>query len=128
MSRERFESILRSYRIVPRQHKEAFVIEALSALARDEPHIKRPSEPLASSVPSREMASPDLSIEQVEVFRSTISKIDEMLEMDIENDKRQRLLSKREHLTRRIESVVIPDRQEESTESLDEDPTYLSLT
>jgi hypothetical protein len=136
MSKERFEGILRGYRIVPSQHRERYVIEALNIIttARNETHTSRPSESLENSMSSAHEISipeaPAITYDdgQIRVFRDTISQIDEMLLDDIDIDKRQRLLSKREHIIRRIQSSTIPERQEEATIIVDEDSNCLSLT
>ena len=129
MSKERFENILRTYRISPGQHREKFVLHGLEAIVstRNETHTRQPSESLGLSVPSHEGSSDTtLSIEQIEVLRSTISEIDEMLETNIDDDKRERLLSKKNNLELRIQNSSIPDRSEEATISLDEESSLFS--
>ena len=130
MSKERFDNILRSYRIAPNQHRERFVLQALEAIvaARNETHTSQPSESLGLSVPFHEGSITTLSIEQIQVLRNTISEIDEMLETDIDNDKRERLLSRKNNLVLRIQSNTIPESSEEATISLDEETSLLPLS
>jgi len=132
VSKERFERILRTYRIAPSQHKEKFILEALHTIvtARDETHTRQPSETLSSSVSSyravkrQEPTTTDLSASQVQSTRETISSIDEMLKTDIKNDKRERLLSRKEYLE---STISIPESSEKATISDNEALNYLPL-
>ena len=123
MGRERFESILRTYGIAPSQHKEIFVLQGLEvpSTARNETHTSQPSESSALSLSSTHEELPQvpgmhniLDAEQIQSTRDTILEIERMVQTDIDDDKRKRLLSRKNNLMMRIQSVMIP-------EGLDED-------
>lgn len=135
MSRERFESILRGYRIAPCQHREKFVIQALEQVStsRNETRISQPSEVPSYSVSSThertipEPSTTHMSAGQVQGIRDTILSIDLMLKTDIADEKRQRILLRKKSLENRISSFSIPESSEEATILVDEESKPLPL-